>query len=154
MAATGRETELIRRWAEYAIAIVALGLLLQRPTFAADPSSSARGQIAAVAEALTSGDAAEAISHFSESLPDYTKLRHYFEGLTAFSLENEVTVTDEEDSDHGVDLTITWTVTFTDLTTDQTKQRSTEIHATVALENSKWRIVKFAPIEIFNPQLH
>jgi hypothetical protein len=130
-----------------------LGLLSQRPTSAADASSSARGQIAAVAEALTSGDAEEAISHFSKSLPDYLNLRHYFEGLTAFSLENEVNVTDEEDSDRGVDLTITWTVTFTGLTTDQTRQRSSEIHATVAQENSKWRIVKFAPIEVFNPQL-
>ena len=121
--------------------------------YAADPSSAARSQVSAVAEALSAGDATQAISRFAKSYPDYVKLRRDFEGLTAFQIENQLAITDENDTDKGIELTITWDITITGLSSDETKRRTGEIHATVARVDGKWRIVTFAPLEIFNPQI-
>ncbi len=142
-----------RKAAPFSVAILLLFIVSSNPAVAADASSDARAQIGAVAQALTSQDAAEAIAHFSKSCADYDKLRHYFEGLSAFEIDNRISVTDEQDNENSVDLTITWDLTLTGMTLDQTKHRSAEIHATIAREGSKWRIVQFAPIEIFNPQV-
>lgn len=117
-------------------------------------SSAARAQVAAVAEALSAGDAAEAMSHFSKSLPDYDKLRRYFEGLAAFQVENELQITDEQDSEKQAAFTITWDITLTDLGMSESRRRSGEIHAKLALVDNKWSIVEFTPLDIFNPQLH
>lgn len=134
--------------------VASLGFqILPHCSSAADVSSTARAQVASVAEALSSGDAAEAMTHFSKSLRDYDKLRRRFEGLAAFQVENQLNFTDEEDSESSVALTITWDITLTDLGTDTSIRRTGEIHAKVARENSKWRIVEFAPLDIFNPQL-
>jgi hypothetical protein len=123
------------------------------PVAAADASSDARAQVAAVAEALSSGDAADAMTHFSKSLPDYDKVRRYFEGLSAFQVENQLNFTDEEDSDTSVGLTITWDITLTDLGSDRSRRRTGEIHVKLAPTDSKWRIVEFTPLDIFNPEL-
>jgi hypothetical protein len=121
----------------------------------ADASSSdARAQVAAVAEALTSGDAAEAMIHFSKSFPDYEKLRRYFEGLSAFQVENQLEITDEEDTNDTVALTIAWDLTLTDFGSDHSRRRHGEIHVKVMPVESKWRIVEFSPLDIFNPQIH
>jgi hypothetical protein len=121
---------------------------------AADPGSSARQQVAAVAEALTAGDSAEAMAHFAKIYPDYEKLRKYFDGLTAFQVENQVDFTDEEDSGAAVVFTANWNLTLTDLGTDRTRNRTGQIHVKVIPVESKWRIVEFSPLEIFDPQLH
>jgi hypothetical protein len=117
-------------------------------------SSDARAQVAAVAEALTSGDAAEAMSHFSKSFADYEKLRRFFEGLTAFQIENQLEITDEEDMANGVSMTITWDITLTDLGSDRSRRRTGEIHVKLLPVESKWRIAEFSPLDIFNPQIH
>jgi hypothetical protein len=120
---------------------------------AVNVSSNARAQVAAVAEALSSGDAADAMTHFSRSLPDYDKVRRYFEGLSAFQIENQLNITEEDDSEKCVGLTITWDITLTDFGTDRSTRRTGEIHVKLAPTDSKWRIVEFTPLEIFNPQL-
>ncbi len=132
--------------------LVCLCALLSLTAFAADQSSNARQQVAAVAEALTSGDADEAMSHFAKSFSDYEKLRRYFDGLAAFQVENELDYTDEEDSDSSVVLTVRWDLTLTDFGSDKSTRRTAEIHVKVAPVNSKWRITEFAPMDIFNPQ--
>jgi len=121
---------------------------------AVNDSSDARSQVAAVAEALSSGDAAQAMTHFTKSLADYDKLRRYFEGLGAFQVENQLEFTDEEEAGKDIALTITWDITLTDLGTDRSRRRTGEIHAKLAQIDSKWRIVEFTPLDIFNPQLH
>jgi hypothetical protein len=135
------------------IVVLALALTPQL-THAADDSSDARAQVAALAEALSSGDAAQAMTHFTKSLTDYDKLRRYFEGLAAFQVENQLEFTDEEEAGKDIALTITWDITLTDLGTDRSRRRTGEIHAKLAQVDSKWRIVEFTPLDIFNPQLH
>ena len=120
---------------------------------AADASSEARGQVAAVARALSSGDAAEAMTHFAKTCPNYDTVRRYFEGLGAFQVDNQLTFTDEEDADNSVTLTITWDITLSDFGTENSRRRTGEIHVKVAAADSKWRIVEFSPLDIFNPQL-
>jgi hypothetical protein len=134
------------------LALLAVGVFANS-LCAADPSSEARAQVAAVAEALSSGEPAEAMTHFAKSFPDYERLRRFFEGLSAFQVENQLDVTDEEDSGNTVALTITWDITLTDLGSDRTRHRSGEIHVKLTPVDSKWRIVEFAPTDIFNPQL-
>jgi hypothetical protein len=141
------------RWGT-AIVVAMLAALPLTAQPAADPSSSARQQVAAVAEALSAGDAAEAMTHFAKTFPDYEKLRRYFEGLAAFQVENQVDFTDEDDSDTAVIFTITWDLTLTDLGTDRTRNKSGQIHVKLVPVESKWRIVEFSPLDIFNPQLH
>jgi len=133
-------------------ALLVLALVPQL-TRAGDASADARAQVAAVAQALSSGDAAEAMTHFAKSFADYDKLRRYFEGLAAFQVENQLAFTDEEDTEKEVALTIVWDITLMDLGTDRSRRRTGEIHVKVASVDSKWRIVEFAPLDIFNPQL-
>jgi hypothetical protein len=149
MAAIGRDIALRTSFAVCCLAVAAI----PRSGFAADASSEAREQITAVAAALSSGDAAAAMSHFSKSLPDYTTVRRYFEGLSAFQVENQLKITDEEGSDKDFTLTITWDITLTDFGTDRSRRRSGDIHVKLAPVGSKWRIVEFTPVDIFNPQV-
>ncbi|HEX4749908.1 MAG TPA: hypothetical protein VH302_10235 [Bryobacteraceae bacterium] len=152
MAAIARDRMLGRGIAMPAAAVMATLTLWAQP--AANPSSSARQQVAAVAEALSAGDATEAMTHFAKTLPDYEKVSKYFDGLAAFQVENQIDFTDEDDSDTAVIFAITWDITLTDLGTDRTRNRSGQIHVKVASVESKWRIVEFSPLDIFNPQLH
>lgn len=152
MAAIGRDRAVGINAAICVVAFTVLGIAVQRAA-ANDASSDARAQVTAVAEGLSAGDAAEAMTHFSKSLPDYDKLRRYFEGLSAFQIENQLNIIDEEDADNCVSLTITWDITLTDLGTERSRRRTGDIHVKLAPVDSKWRIVEFAPLDIFNPQL-
>lgn len=107
-----------------------------------------------VAAALTAGIASDAMEPFDKSFTGYTKLLEYFSGLTNNSqLVNEIDVVDEQnDSATRSSLTIHWTLTMTDKTSFETRQRSGEIHVRMALEDENWKIVEFAPIDLFNPQ--
>ncbi len=107
-----------------------------------------------VAAALTAGIASDAMEPFDKSFSGYAKLLEYFSGLTNNSqLVNEVTVVDEQDeSAPRSSLTVQWTLTMTDRTNFETRQRSGEIHVRMALEDGKWKIVDFSPIDLFNPQ--
>lgn len=151
MAATGRRAAAFLRSIS---AIVLVGCMATTTSALADASSDARAQVAEVAEALTSGDAAEAMTHFSKSFADYEKLRRYFEGLSAFQIENQLDITDEEDTANSIFLTITWDITLTDVGSDRSRRRTGEIHVKLIPLESKWRIVEFSPLDIFNPQIH
>jgi len=152
MAAIGRNRAVRVSAAVCVVALTSLGIAV-RGAAGYDASSDARAQVTAVAEALSAGDAVEAMTHFSKSLPEYEKLKGYFEGLSAFQVENQLNITDEEDADNCVNLTISWDITLTDLGTDRSRRRTGEIHVKLAPVDSKWRIVEFAPLGIFNPQV-
>lgn len=151
MAATARSA---LRAIECMVVLVLLASAGASTRQSSDASTDARAQVAAVAEALTSGDPAGAITHFAKSYRDYEKLRRYFEGLSAFQVENQLDITDEDDTDTSVSLTITWDITLTDAGSDRSRRRTGEIHAKLMLIHSKWRIVEFSPLDIFNPQIH
>jgi hypothetical protein len=125
------------------VALAAAGLGAELP----------RAQVSHVASALTAGNAADAMSPFDKSLPDYEKLRGYFSGLTsAFQLTSQLEVTEEQDSDDQATLTLEWTLTLTDAQTGYATNRNATIHARLVPKNGKWKIVEFSPIELFDPR--
>jgi hypothetical protein len=134
------------------IAVVALMNLSALPRDG-DRAPSVLATINHVATALTGDNASDAMMPFDKSFPKYAKLRDCFSGLTDSSqLVNEVDLVDEQDSGTQSNLTLEWTVTLTNKTTLQTERRSGEIHARLKLEDGKWKIVDFSPIDLFNPQ--
>ncbi len=138
------------RWVQPA-ALMLIALAAAQP-LEADRSSDVRADISYVATALTSGNAADAMSRFDKSFSDYEKLRSYFQGLNAFEVGNEVDVVDEQDTDTETKLTVNWTLTLTDAATDSTERRSGDINVRLVLREGKWKIVDFSPISLFNPQ--
>ena len=90
---------------------------------------------------------------FDKSFPKYEKLSDYFVGLaSAFQIDNEVSVTDEEDTDTETKLTVNWTLTLTNLVTNYTERRTADINVRLVLKSGTWKIVDFTPIDMFNPQ--
>lgn len=130
-------------------ALLAAAVSLLRP----DPASDLRSQLDVIARGLSAGDPAAAIVPFDKSLPDYDKLSNYFGGLTqAFSIVNEIDVADEQDSDTQVKATVHWTITLSDLGSNYTERRVGDIDIRMILRARKWKIVEFAPIDVFDPR--
>ena len=132
--------------------VTAALLLLSGSPLLADRAGDIRSQISYVATSLASGSAADALGPFDKSYASYEKLSGYFQGLTVFQIQNEVDVTDEDDtSETESKVTISWAMTLTDPTIDRTDRRTAEINVRVLLKGGKWKIVEFSPIDIFNP---
>jgi hypothetical protein len=106
-----------------------------------------------VATALTDDNAADAMTSFSKSYKDYSKLENYFDGLTSRALlVNEVTVTDEQDSDTETNLVVHWTMDLTDKAdASDTEDRFGDLKIRVVQEDGKWKIVDVSPISFFDP---
>lgn len=138
------------RWAQPAAVMLVVFAAAQ--PLEADRSADVRTQISYVATALTSGNAADAMSPFEKSFSDYEKLSNYFQGLNAFQVGNEVDVVDEQDTDTDTKLTVKWTLTLTDSGTNATERRTADINVRLVLREGKWKIVDFSPISLFNPQ--
>jgi hypothetical protein len=119
----------------------------------ADQSHDVLAKINYVAAALAAGNPIDAMTPFDRSFANYVKLRDYFSGLTDSSqLVNEVDVTDEQDLATESNVTAAWTLTLTNKSTFQTERRTGEIHIRLTLQNGKWKIIDFSPLELFNPQ--
>ncbi len=122
-------------------------------TLRADQAQDVRARFSQIATALTAGNAAEAMIPFDKSYPDYARLSGYLTGMTgAFQVENEVSVTNEEDTLTESKVSIDWSLTLTDLGSNATIQRTAVITAKLVRKDREWKIVRFAPIGIFNPQ--
>jgi hypothetical protein len=136
-----------------AVTTAVLAILTVAP-MRADRANDILAAINYVASALTANNASDAMTPFDKSFSDYAKLLAYFSGLTNGSqLANEIDVVDEQDeSATRPSLTIQWTLTMTNKTSFETQRRSGEIHVRLALQDGKWRIVDFSPIDLFNPQ--
>lgn len=144
MAATGHRSH---RFLRFTIFVVSIS------TIRADQAQDIRARIDQIATALTAGNPAEAMIPFDKSYPGYARLSSYFAGLTgAFQVENEVSVTDEEDTSTESKVTIDWSLTLTDLGSNATIQRTAVVTAKLVRKGREWKIVAFAPIDIFNPQ--
>jgi hypothetical protein len=121
----------------------------------AGESSTPLARIQRVAESLSANNPAEAMAPFDRSYPDYEKLRNYFEGLAvAYQITNEATVLDRDESPNTVKFTLQWTITLTQANTPLSQQRTSKIEAVLVRKRGKWRIVKFSPIEIFDPAIY
>jgi hypothetical protein len=142
MAATGRKP--------LAFAAILCIALVAR----ADEVADALATVNHVADALSAGNAAEAMAQFSKSYPQYDKLKNDFSGLTdAYSLTSEATIADERALQDAVDLRLDWTLTLVQPNTTFSTQRQAEIRVHVARIRGKWKITEFSPIDIFNPGL-
>lgn len=126
--------------------------LAAAPLLRADRAADVRAQISDIATALTAGNPADAMAPFDKSFPNYEKLSNYFQGLNGFQVDNEVDVIDEQDTDTETKLTVSWTLTLSDLGTDVTERRTGDINVRLVLKDGKWKIVDFSPISLFNPQ--
>ena len=117
----------------------------------ADRAADLRTQLGVIATALGSANPSEAMAPFDKACPNYEKISGYFQALTAYQIENEVDVKDEQDSGDSSQLTVTWALTLTDLASNRTDHRSDDINVRMLLKKGKWKIVEFSPINIFNP---
>jgi len=130
----------------------ALLLIFPGSPLLADRAAEVRSQISHIATSLASGNAEDAMEPFDKSFASYDKLSGHFQGLTVFQIENEVDVTDEDDtSDTETKVTVNWSITLTDLSTNRTDHRAADINMRLVLKDRKWKIVDFSPIDIFNP---
>jgi hypothetical protein len=135
-----------KEFAKLAISAIALCTTLY-----ADRAADVRAQLGHVASALTAGDPADAMAPFDKSFAEYDKLKGYFQGLTGFQIENEINVLDEQDTDTSAELAANWTLTLANPATKSTEHRSSDVNLRLALKGGKWKIVDFAPVELFNP---
>lgn len=149
MAATERKMA-HSRWSPAVLGI--LVALVGAPALRADRAADIRAQLSYIATALTSGNGNDAMRPFDKSFSNYDKLSNYFQGLSAFQLNSEVDVVDEQDADTYTNLTVDWTLTLTDPGTDATERRRGDINVRLVLKEGKWKIVDFSPISLFNPQ--
>jgi len=106
-----------------------------------------------VGEALSSGNAAQAIGFFSKSCPNYDKLSADFAALCgAYSIQNQIGFTDEEVKSSVATVAISWAMTLTPLQSASGKNRDADITLKLKREGKHWRITAFGPITIFDPQ--
>ena len=123
-------------------------------TARADDVADARGQVSHIATALSASDAADAMTPFVKTYPNYSKLRTYFAGLiSASQVVSEIDVTDEQDSKTQVDLTVHWRLTLTDLQTYYTQDRAGDVNIKLVRVKGKWKIEDFEPIDLFKPAI-
>ncbi len=130
-------------------AVLALALT---PGLRADQATDIRRELSQVANELTAGNPADALTPFSKAFRDYGKLSDYFTGLTgAFAITNEVDVLQEQDTEAEATLTVQWTLSLSDQQSNLTTRREATVHVRMVLEKKKWRIADFTPISLFDP---
>ena len=118
----------------------------------ADHAAELHTQLEAVATSLTAGNWSDAMGSFSKSFPKYDQLRDDFEGLTnSFAVSNEVDVLDEDDADTEIKATIKWSITLSNPQNNFSVHRVADINMRLIREKKKWKIIEFAPFEIFSP---
>ena len=130
----------------------ALFLFLVALPVRGDRAADIRAQISYIGTALTAGNAADAMRPFEKSFSNYETLSNYFQGLTAFQVESEIELVEENDTETDTKLVVNWTLTLTDSGTDATDRRTGDIDIRLVPKDGKWKIVEFSPISLFNPQ--
>lgn len=121
-------------------------------TATADQPHDVFQAIEQVANGLSAGNPADALSPFDKSLPKYATLENEFIGLTqSYLITNEADVLEEEDSPGDTKLTLRWAITLTSKESNDSNSHAGEVHVHLRLKNGKWKIVEFSPIDIFTP---
>ena len=126
-------------------------LIMAFPIYA-DLANDVRAQVSYVGTALAASNASDAMTPFDKSFANYQKLKNYFQGLSAFQVDNEIEFIEEDDNETSAKLIVNWTLTLTDIATDATERRTGDITIELARKDGKWKIIDFAPITFFDPQ--
>ena len=146
MAVTGRKTR------HFSAAAIGCALLTICAVVRAGDSTDARAQVSHIATALSEGNLASAMTPIDKSYTNYDTLRDYFSGLTAaFQIVNGINISDEEDENGQIKLSVHWDMTLTDLQTNYTENRAADLEIKLARVKNKWKIVDIEPIDVFNP---
>ena len=111
-----------------------------------------RNRLSDISTALSSGNPSNAMEPFDKSFSGYQKLSDYFSALTAaYQVAAEVEVTDEQQTDDGIKLSVRWTLHLTD-GGKNTENRSADLTLQWARKKGKWQITDLTPLDLFNPQ--
>lgn len=118
----------------------------------ADDAADVHGAIGAMADALSDGDAALAISSLSKSCADYQKLGDDFHGLAeAYAIHNSIGFVDEDISANSAAVTVQWDMNLMPVQSALSTNRSAELTIKLAREGKNWRITGIMPNKIFEP---
>jgi hypothetical protein len=129
------------------VALLCLALICQ-----AQGNQELRNRLSDITTALSAGNPSNAMEPFDRSFPGYQKLSDYFTALTnAYQVATEVEVTDEEDTDDGIKLTVRWTLHLTD-SEKNTENRNADLTMNWKKTKGKWKITNLAPLDLFDPQ--
>jgi hypothetical protein len=148
MAATGPKDRRKCTWLRtLTCLVVCTGVL------SADPNLAARKKLSDVAMALTGGSPTDAMLPFDKSFSGYDKLSNYFVALTSvFDLASQVEVTDEQDAENEVKLTVQWTLTLTNPQTGESETRGKTENVKLVKKDGQWKIVDLSTLDLFDPQ--
>ena len=139
-----------------AIAPSRIALLLLLAFAASAPAQHSRAienQIARVGTALAARNAEEAMIPFDKSFDGYSRLNEYFAALTnAYSISNDLEITDETIVSHEATVTVHWIMTLSDLQSGLSETRQRDLTVKVSLKKHDWKIVSIAPIEFLRPR--
>ena len=113
----------------------------------ADSEKDARDLVASLADALSAGKVELFLDSFDRGMPDFDKLRFNVAGLMG---QSDVSCNVEIDSERT--LTLDWILT---IEPKQDSPGATEREKTVKCRlkkvGKKWKIVSFAPVDLFAP---
>jgi hypothetical protein len=108
---------------------------------------------AALAAALSAGDAVEFMRYFDPAMPDREKLRAYVAGLVdEGDLQSSVEIRSDEGTDHARSVELDWLLQIVEREDVAGLTRRREIVKCRLVKNGKnWRIAAFDPIALFAP---
>lgn len=133
------------------------GLLIAAVPGSAGKPRDVRATLVYVSSALANGNPSDAISMFAKTCPGYETLAEYFSTLTTgYEIASQIEITDETNSPKQVDIEATWRLTLTSRMAEAINQRSENVKirfaATKPGKDPDWKIISFAPLDLFNPQ--
>ncbi|HLH02836.1 MAG TPA: hypothetical protein VKX25_08700 [Bryobacteraceae bacterium] len=118
----------------------------------ADQAGDLRERVMQVSNAISAANGPDAMEVFSKSCKDYDKLRRDFTGLAdGYQITNEVNFLDDPSEGDEPEMHVHWTMTLGDAQHTFSIQRAADITVRFRREKGKWKIVEFAPIDIFDP---
>lgn len=138
-----------RPLAVWAALILAVPLPLK-----ADRAADVRAQLAYVASALASQNPTDALTVFDKTMPAYDRLLDYFSALTnSYEIVSEIEVVDEDDTEAESTVKTNWTLQVSDRATETNVRHTYNAAIRFRLVKGKWKIVSFAPVQMFDPQV-
>ncbi len=106
-----------------------------------------------VANALSGGNAEQAMEGFSKKCTNYQKLSGDFQTLTnAYLVTNRVQFIDEEVTATAATVKVHWEMSVTTKGAEYNTNRDADLTFKLVREGKHWRIVELTPIDIFDPQ--
>ncbi len=131
---------------------LSLLLLILASAAWADSSAEIRGVLGDMANALSDGDPALAVTSLSQSCVDYQKLNDDFHGLAdAYAIHNNIAIGEEDITATSASLSVQWNMNLTPVQGTLSTNRSAELTIKLALEGKHWRITEISPNQIFDP---